>query len=95
MAPSSASRSAKKATSFEGFIKCSKTSKAEIYPVMLTPFTDGNEVDTPSLKRLIDWYEDGGATVGDTFAAPGSSAESQVGDAELRTVFVEKMQTFA
>jgi 4-hydroxy-tetrahydrodipicolinate synthase len=35
---------------------------AEVYPVMLTPFTDGNEVDFESLKRLIHWYEDGGAT---------------------------------
>lgn len=36
--------------------------KAEIYPVMLTPFTEGNEIDTPSLERLIRWYEEGGAT---------------------------------
>lgn len=29
---------------------------------MLTPFTDGNEVDFPSLGRLIRWYETGGST---------------------------------
>lgn len=39
-----------------------KNPEAEIYPVMLTPFTAGNEVDTASLERLIRWYEDGGAT---------------------------------
>ncbi len=35
---------------------------AEVYPVMLTPFTDGGEVDYESLLRLIHWYEEGGAT---------------------------------
>jgi 4-hydroxy-tetrahydrodipicolinate synthase len=35
---------------------------AEVYPVMLTPFTDGGEVDYESLLRLIRWYEEGGAT---------------------------------
>lgn len=39
-----------------------KKPQAEIYPVMLTPFSEGNEVDFPSLERLIRWYEDGGAT---------------------------------
>lgn len=39
-----------------------KKTEAEIYPVMLTPFTDGNEIDFPSLERLIRWYETGGAT---------------------------------
>jgi len=29
---------------------------------MLTPFTEGNEVDFESLQRLIQWYEEGGAT---------------------------------
>lgn len=36
--------------------------KAEVYPVMLTPFTAGNSVDYGSLSRLIRWYEDGGAS---------------------------------
>ena len=26
-----------------------------IVPVMLTPFTDGGEVDYASLERLIEW----------------------------------------
>jgi RNA polymerase sigma-32 factor len=39
--------------------------------------------------------EEGGATVGDTFAAAGLSAESQVGDAELREVFGQKMTEYA
>jgi 4-hydroxy-tetrahydrodipicolinate synthase len=30
-------------------------------PVMLTPFTDDNQVDYPGLGRLIDWYLDNGA----------------------------------
>lgn len=37
-------------------------SNTEIYPVMLTPFTDDGEVDYESLLRLIQWYEEGGAT---------------------------------
>ncbi|MGQ5290854.1 dihydrodipicolinate synthase family protein [Pectobacterium actinidiae] len=27
-----------------------------IIPVMLTPFTDGNDIDYPGLEKLIDWY---------------------------------------
>ena len=27
-----------------------------VYPVMLTPFTENNEVDYESLGRLVDWY---------------------------------------
>ena len=26
------------------------------YPVMLTPFTDKNEVDYEALEKLVDWY---------------------------------------
>ncbi len=48
-----------------------------------------------SLDAPLRRDEEGGATVGDTFADAGSSAESQVGDAELRRVFVEKMEAFA
>jgi 4-hydroxy-tetrahydrodipicolinate synthase len=33
-----------------------------VWPVMLTPFTDDNEIDFPSLKRLIDFYIDNGVT---------------------------------
>ena len=27
-----------------------------VYPVMLTPFTENNEVDYEALGKLIDWY---------------------------------------
>ena len=29
-----------------------------IVPVMLTPFTEQNDVDYPGLAKLIDWYID-------------------------------------
>lgn len=32
-----------------------------VYPVMLTPFTENNQVDYDSLGRLVDWYIDNGA----------------------------------
>ena len=31
-----------------------------VYPVMLTPFTDDNQVDYEALGRLTDWYIDSG-----------------------------------
>lgn len=33
-----------------------------VWPVMLTPFTKDNEVDYPSLERLIEWYIAGGVS---------------------------------
>jgi RNA polymerase sigma-32 factor len=39
--------------------------------------------------------ESGSATIGDGFATPGDSAETLVGDHELRTAFMEKMEEFA
>lgn len=33
-----------------------------VWPVMLTPFTEDNQVDYPALKRLVDWYVDSGVT---------------------------------
>lgn len=32
-----------------------------VYPVMLTPFTEDNQVDYESLGRLVDWYIENGA----------------------------------
>ncbi len=32
-----------------------------VWPTMLTPFTDGNEVDYASLERLVNWYIENGA----------------------------------
>ncbi|MFV0400320.1 MAG: dihydrodipicolinate synthase family protein [Oscillospiraceae bacterium] len=34
--------------------------KKEVWPVMLTPFTDSGEVDYHALDALIDWYEAAG-----------------------------------
>lgn len=31
-----------------------------VWPVMVTPFTEGGEVDYPALERLVDWYIAGG-----------------------------------
>lgn len=35
--------------------------KQELWPVMITPFTDKGEVDFEALERLIHWYEENGA----------------------------------
>jgi len=43
-----------------------------IVPVMLTPFTDENEIDYKGLEKLIDWYIDNGA---DAFFAVCQSSE--------------------
>ncbi len=32
-----------------------------VWPTMLTPFTNGNEVDYASLERLVNWYIENGA----------------------------------
>lgn len=34
----------------------------EMWPVLLTPFTSGGDVDYDALARLIDWYEESGST---------------------------------
>ena len=33
-----------------------------VYPVMLTPYTDDNTIDTPALNRLVHWYASKGCT---------------------------------
>lgn len=48
-----------------------------------------------SLDAPLRRDEDGGATVGDTFAFSGSSAERQVGDAELQEIFAQKIAEYA
>lgn len=42
-----------------------------VWPVMLTPFTEDNEVDENGLRVLVDWYIDNG--VKGLFAACQSS----------------------
>jgi len=36
-------------------------SKKELWPVMLTPFTSGGDVDYNGVRKLIEWYEQSGA----------------------------------
>lgn len=36
--------------------------RKEMWPVLLTPFTSGGAVDYDALSRLIDWYEENGAS---------------------------------
>lgn len=36
--------------------------KKEMWPVLLTPFTPEGAVDYDALSRLIDWYEENGAS---------------------------------
>lgn len=38
-----------------------KKFKDGVYPVMLTPFTEDNQVDYEALGKLVDWYIDAGA----------------------------------
>ena len=32
------------------------------WPVMLTPYTDKNEIDYDALKELVDWYIENGVS---------------------------------
>jgi len=41
---------------------CSTAMGKEMWPVMLTPFTSSGSVDYNALSRLVDWYEENGAT---------------------------------
>jgi len=34
--------------------------KDGVWPVMLTPFTDNNQVDYDALGKLVDWYIENG-----------------------------------
>lgn len=45
-----------------------------IVPVMITPFTDNNEIDYERMGKLIDWYIENGA---DAFFAVCQSSEMQ------------------
>ena len=38
-----------------------KAPRPEMFPVMLTPFTEENEIDYPALEALIAFYEENGA----------------------------------
>lgn len=37
------------------------STKKEMWPVMLTPFTERGEVDYNGLEKLIEFYEEGGS----------------------------------
>ena len=64
-----------------------------IVPVMLTPFTDQNEIDWAGLDKLIDWYLAAGV---DALFAVCQSSEMQFLSLEERTSLarfvVEKVQ---
>lgn len=45
-----------------------------IMPVMLTPFTEQNEIDWAGLERLVEWYIGNGA---DALFAVAQSSETQ------------------
>jgi 4-hydroxy-tetrahydrodipicolinate synthase len=47
-----------------------------IMPVMLTPFTEQNEIDWAGLQRLVEWYISHGA---DALFAVAQSSEMEVG----------------
>jgi len=78
----------------------------EVEPKLIAERLDVTEDDVVEMESRLsrpDTYldaparrEDGqGATVGDGFATPGESAESQVGDAELRDTIQQRIEEFA
>jgi RNA polymerase sigma-32 factor len=78
----------------------------EVEPKLIADRLDVSEDDVLEMENRLsrpDTYldaparrdESGGATIGDGFATPGSSAEAQVGDRELQSIFMEKMEAYA
>ena len=78
----------------------------EVEPKLIAERLDVSEDDVREMENRLsrpDTYLDAparrdeghGATIGDSFATPGDSAEAQVGDAELRENFLEKIEEFA
>lgn len=50
------------------------STKKEMWPVMLTPFTERGEVDYDGLEKLIEFYEEGGLRT--ACSPPASPAKS-------------------
>jgi RNA polymerase sigma-32 factor len=78
----------------------------EVEPKLIAERLDVTEDDVLEMENRLsrpDTYLDaplrrddgGGATVGETFENPLLSAETQVGDAELRRTFTEQVEAFA
>jgi RNA polymerase sigma-32 factor len=78
----------------------------EVEPRLIAERLDVSENDVLEMEARLsrpDTYldaparrdESGGATIGDGFAIGGASAESQVGDEELRRTFLEHVEAFA
>jgi len=78
----------------------------EVEPKMIAERLDVSEDDVLEMEARLsrpDTYLDAparreegdGATVGDGFAAAGVSAESQIGDEELRSTFLQHVEAFA
>ena len=78
----------------------------EVEPKLLAERLDVSEQDVLEMENRLsrpDTYLDAparredsrSATVGEGFATAGASAEAQVGDAEMRRQFLEKIESFA
>ena len=78
----------------------------EIEPKLLAEHLDVSEDDVVQMEQRMGAsdlslnaparrYEDSSSEIGDTLPIAGSSAEEQVGDEELRRVFLEKVGEFA
>ena len=78
----------------------------EVEPKLIADRLDVSEDDVLEMENRLsrpDTYLDAparrdegqGATIGDGFATPGDSAEAQLGDAELRSHFMERIEEFA
>jgi len=78
----------------------------DVEPKLIAERLDVSEEDVREMENRLsrpDTYLDaparrddvGGATIGDGFATEGDNAEALIGDLELRTAFLEKMEEFA
>jgi RNA polymerase sigma-32 factor len=78
----------------------------EVEPKLIAERLDVSEEDVREMENRLsrpDTYLDAparrdegqGATIGDGFATPGDSAEAQLGDAELRKNFLQRVEEFA
>ena len=63
-----------------------------VWPVMLTPFTEENQVDYPALKELVEWYIENGV---DGLFAVCQSSEMFKLTLEERVGIAAKVKEFA
>ncbi len=77
----------------------------EVEPKLLAERLDVSESDVTDMEQRLSrsdlslqapaWSGDDGREVGDTLSGGGASAEQNVGDAELRRVFLDRVREFA